>query len=59
MTEESSPQRARREKELHIRVTPEGMAAIDALAGEDSRTRSDMARVLLSEAVEARRKKQQ
>lgn len=53
---DASPKRRKRTGDLHVRVGDEGLAAIDKLAEEDKRTRSDMARVLLGEAVAARLK---
>jgi hypothetical protein len=37
-----------------LRLSAEGIAAIAKLADEEQRTRSDMARILISEAVAAR-----
>jgi metal-responsive CopG/Arc/MetJ family transcriptional regulator len=42
---------------VNVRLGRSGLAAIDQLAVEDKRTRSDMIRVLLAEAVDARRKR--
>jgi metal-responsive CopG/Arc/MetJ family transcriptional regulator len=44
-----------REK-VAIRLSPDGLAEVDRLAEAEHRTRSDMIRVLLIEAVQARRK---
>jgi len=44
-----------REK-VAVRLSPSGIAAIDKLAAAEHRTRSDMIRVLLIEAIERRRK---
>ena len=40
-----------------MRLSPAGLADIDALAEAEDRTRSDMIRVLLIEAVQARRER--
>lgn len=45
-----------REK-VAIRLSPEGLAEVDRLAEVEHRTRSDMIRVLLIEALETRRRK--
>jgi len=45
-----------REK-VAVRLSAGGLEAIDRLAEREHRTRSDMIRVLLIEAIEARRKK--
>lgn len=45
-----------REK-VAVRLTPAGLGEVDRLAETEHRTRSDMIRVLLIEALEARRKK--
>lgn len=42
---------------LNIRLRPDSIALIDAMAEADKRTRSDMVRVLLIEAIEARQKR--
>jgi metal-responsive CopG/Arc/MetJ family transcriptional regulator len=42
---------------LHIRLRPDAITEIDALAKEEERTRSDMARILLREGLEARQKR--
>lgn len=42
---------------VNIRLSKSGLTEIDRLAVEDQRTRSDMIRVLLSEALAARAKK--
>ena len=39
---------------LHFRVTSDSVAALDKLAEQEQRTRSDMARILLSEALKRR-----
>lgn len=39
---------------LHFRVTPDALATLDKLAEQEQRTRSDMARILLSEALKRR-----
>jgi hypothetical protein len=40
-----------------IRLSPSGMAAIDQLANLEDRTRSQMVRILLAEALKARGKR--
>jgi predicted transcriptional regulator len=45
-----------REK-VAIRLSPEGLFEVDRLAEVEHRTRSDMIRVLLIEAIAARRKR--
>jgi hypothetical protein len=45
-----------REK-VAVRLSPAGLAEVDQYAEAEHRTRSDMIRVLLIEALEARRKK--
>lgn len=40
-----------------IRLSPEGIAAVQELADQDQRTWSDMARILLTEAIAARKAK--
>lgn len=45
-----------REK-VAVRLSPSGVAEVDRLAESEHRTRSDMIRVLLLEAIEARRRK--
>lgn len=40
---------------VNVRLSPDGLKAIDALAEAEDRTRSDMIRILLKEAVAARR----
>lgn len=60
MTEESPDAKSRRKpraRDLHVRVTQDGLDAIDAIADEEHRTRSDMARVLLLDAVTAWQKR--
>jgi hypothetical protein len=42
---------------LNIRLKPESITQIDALAVVEHRNRSDMVRVLLIEAIEARQKR--
>lgn len=39
-----------------IRLSPDGLTEVDRLAEAEHRTRSDMIRVLLIEAVQARRR---
>lgn len=41
-------------QQVAVRLSPDGIDAIDTLAREEHRTRSDMIRVLLIEAVKAR-----
>ena len=41
-----------RTERIIIRLTPEGLAAIDALAKKEQRTRSDMVRILLNRGLE-------
>lgn len=41
-----------------VRLSPAGVAAVDELAAAEDRTRSDMVRVLLVEAINARRERQ-
>ena len=43
-----------REVTLHIRVTQQAVEAIDRLAEEQQRTRSDMIRILLKRGMEAK-----
>lgn len=43
-----------RRVQVAVRLTPAGLAAVDKLAEEDQRTRSDMIRILLAEACAAR-----
>lgn len=45
-----------RRVQVAVRLKPSSLEAIDKLAEEDQRTRSDMIRVLLAEAVAAREK---
>lgn len=45
-----------REK-VAVRLSPAGIEEIDRLAQAEHRTRSDMIRVLLIEAIEARRRR--
>lgn len=40
-----------------VRLSPAGLAEVDRLAEVEHRTRSDMIRVLLIEALETRRKR--
>jgi hypothetical protein len=40
-----------------VRLSPDGLAKIDALAAEEERDRSAMVRLLLREALEARSRK--
>ena len=44
-----------REK-VNVRLSPDGIAEVDRLTEAEHRTRSDMIRVLLLEALERRRK---
>jgi metal-responsive CopG/Arc/MetJ family transcriptional regulator len=44
--------RAKREVTVHVRLTEDALAYIDALAARDERTRSDMIRVLLRKGME-------
>jgi hypothetical protein len=48
-----------RRVQVAVRLSPGGLAAVDALAEEEDRTRSDMVRVLLVEAVTARKRKKE
>jgi hypothetical protein len=41
---------------VNVRLSRSGLEAIDRLAVEDHRTRSDMIRILLAEAVQARQR---
>lgn len=41
---------------MAIRLSPDGLTEVDRLAEAEHRTRSDMIRVLLIEAVQARRR---
>lgn len=41
---------------VHVRLKPAAIAEIDKLAKLDQRTRSDMIRVLLAEAVQRRQR---
>ena len=47
-----------REK-VAVRLSSDGIAEVDRLAELEHRTRSDMIRVLLIEAIEARRRRRQ
>jgi hypothetical protein len=40
-----------------VRLSDEGLAVIDSMAKIEQRTRSDMVRILISEAVKARGKR--
>jgi predicted transcriptional regulator len=51
------PTRPKRDASLTIRVAPAAVEALDVLAEQEQRTRSDMARILLSEALAARQRK--
>lgn len=53
------PRRAKRDASLTIRVNGAALEALDTLADAEQRTRSDMARVLLGEALNARQKEGQ
>lgn len=44
-------------QKVAVRLSPAGLAEVDEFAKAEHRTRSDMIRVLLIEAVLARRKK--
>ena len=44
-------------QKVAVRLSPGGLGAIDEMAEAEHRTRSDMIRVLLVEAVAARQKK--
>lgn len=46
--------RARRPIVVNARVTEEGAAQIDAIAEAEDRSRSDVVRILLKEALDAR-----
>jgi predicted transcriptional regulator len=43
---------------VNVRLSPTGVTEIDRLAAAEDRTRSGMIRVLLAEAITARRKTQ-
>ena len=45
-------QPAAKDNVVHLRVSAAGMAALDALAEREQRTRSDMLRVLLRRGME-------
>lgn len=45
----------RREVVIGVRLTRDALAAIDALADKEQRTRSDMIRILLRAGLDARR----
>lgn len=45
-------------REVTIRLSPSGLEEIDRYAAAEQRTRSDMIRVLLGEAIAARRKRE-
>lgn len=47
--------RLARDQMIHIRLSASGLAALDALAKAEERTRSDMIRLLLRDGVEARK----
>lgn len=51
------PRRTKRDASITIRVAPPAVDALDALADAEQRTRSDMARILLGEALAARQKR--
>lgn len=51
------PPRPKRDASLTIRVNADAVTALDALAEQEQRTRSDMARILLGEALAARSKR--
>lgn len=53
----AQPTRPRRDASLTIRVAAPAVEALDALAEAEQRTRSDMARILLGEALAARQRK--
>ena len=40
---------------ITVRMTDEGLALVDEIAAEEERTRSNMCRVLIAEAVAARK----
>lgn len=42
---------------VHVRLTPAGIEAVDRLAATEQRSRSDMLRILIGEAVANRAKK--
>ncbi len=48
---------ATRPKTVHVRLSDAGMQAVDDLAEAEQRTRSDMLRILIAEAVKARAKR--
>jgi hypothetical protein len=50
------PRKPAREK-VAVRLSPAGIAEIDAIAEAENRSRSDMIRVLLIEAIELRRRR--
>ena len=49
----------RREKQVAVRFTPDGFRAIKETAAEERRTIADCVRVLVSDAIAARRAQQQ
>ena len=51
MPEEAKPPRER----VAIRISPEGLAVVDRLAVKEDRSRSDTIRMLVMEALEARK----
>lgn len=54
VTESSFSRRPTRDAVLRVRVRADTLATLDALAEDEQRTRSDMARILLSEALKRR-----
>lgn len=42
---------------VHARLTDDGLKVVDDIAKQEQRTRSDMVRVLIAEAVKARGKR--
>lgn len=48
------PGAAKRETTIGIRISEAGLKALDELAEQEQRTRSDMVRILLREGMEAR-----
>lgn len=47
-----SGDRQARTERLVVRLTPDGMAQLDALARKEQRTRADMARILMTRGME-------
>lgn len=49
------PERPRKEGRLTVRISHDGKEAIAAIMEEEGRSESDVTRILLSEAIAARR----